>query len=115
LPEWNPTIRLFEHERRTRLGAGGTQVPTFGEADHDGDVSVIWRTGQRRASRAGTDTDTAAGSLAEIPSVPRDNDHVDDGIRSLDLSGCGVVPVLASDGERVVGWFDYRSALATFR
>jgi CIC family chloride channel protein len=63
----------------------------------------------------GTDAATAAGSLAEIPSVLRDNDHVDDGIRALDLSGCGVVPVLASDGERVVGWFDYRSALATFR
>jgi hypothetical protein len=47
--------------------------------------------------------------------ILREDEHVDDGIRALDLSSCGVVPVLASDGERVVGWFDYRSALATFR
>lgn len=57
----------------------------------------------------------AFGRRAEIPSVLREDEHVDEGIRALDLSGAGTVPVLAADGDRVVGWFDYRAALRSFR
>jgi CIC family chloride channel protein len=84
--------------------------------DHDGTYrGVLTVQAVSDALAEGTDAATTVESLAEVPSILREDEHVDDGIRALDLSSCGVVPVLASDGERVVGWFDYRSALATFR
>jgi CIC family chloride channel protein len=63
----------------------------------------------------GSDEGATVESLAEIPSVLREDEHVDEGIRALDLSGSGAVPVLAVDRDRVVGWFDYRAALSSFR
>jgi CIC family chloride channel protein len=63
----------------------------------------------------GTDDASTVESLAEMPSILREDEHVDEGIRALDLSGSGAVPVLAVDRDRVVGWFDYRAALSSFR
>ncbi|HEX2895811.1 MAG TPA: chloride channel protein [Marmoricola sp.] len=61
------------------------------------------------------ETTTTVRSLVEIPSTLREDEHVDDGIRALDLSGSGAIPVLSASDDRVVGWFDYRAALTSFR
>jgi len=51
--------------------------------------------------------------LVEQPTTLREDDDVDHGIRVLDQSGLGAIPVLAADQDEVVGWFDYRDALTT--
>ena len=52
-------------------------------------------------------------SLVEPPAPLRESQDVEDGIEALERSGCGAVPVLGTDGEEVVGWFDYRNAIST--
>jgi CIC family chloride channel protein len=54
---------------------------------------------------------TAAEHLVELPVRLRADQLVDEGLRALDRSGCGAVPVHAARGHEVVGWFDYRAAL----
>lgn len=54
---------------------------------------------------------TAVEHLVELPVTLRAHQDVDEGIRALDHSGCGAIPVHAAEGLEIVGWFDYRSAL----
>ncbi len=49
--------------------------------------------------------------LSELPEALREDDHLDRAIEALDHSGMGAIPVLAADGDEVVGWLDYRAAL----
>ncbi|MGA8247173.1 MAG: chloride channel protein [Nocardioides sp.] len=56
---------------------------------------------------------TPAELLIELPSLVRADTDVADAIRALDASECGAVPVLAATGSEVVGWFDYKNALAS--
>ena len=55
---------------------------------------------------------TPAQLLVELPSPVREDTDVADAIRALDASDCGAIPVFVANGLDVVGWFDYRDALA---
>ncbi len=51
--------------------------------------------------------------LVQLPPPVRVDTEVADAIHALDVCECGAIPVLAATGAEVVGWFDYRDALAT--
>lgn len=49
--------------------------------------------------------------LVELPSPIREDTDVADAVAALDTSDCGALPVFATEGVDVVGWFDYQAAL----
>ena len=75
-------------------------------------LGVVTARAVSEALSDGRHESTPAQLMVEYPTSLREDADIADGIRALDLSDCGAIPVLGTDGPEVVGWFDYRDALA---
>ncbi len=81
-------------------------------ADGDGTyVGVVTAHSVSDALAHGESDLSPAHLLVELPSRVTSADSVSSGVRALDTSGLGAIPVFAEQGQEVVGWFDYRAAL----
>jgi CIC family chloride channel protein len=83
-------------------------------ADRDGThLGVLTASAVAEALADGRHDAAPAQLLVDSPAPLREHQDIDDGIEALERSGCGAIPVLATDIDDVVGWFDYRNAIST--
>ena len=100
-----PLADVANELARVRYGV----LPVTGDGAY---LGIITARAVSEALSDGRHEATPAELLVELPSLVREDTDVADAIRALDASECGAVPVLAATGPEVVGWFDYRDALA---
>ncbi len=107
IPEEASLTEALEHF----ASSGGTVAPVAGT---DGRLEgVLSLGGVERALRS--DPDARAGDIARVPPQLRADAPLDAAVDALAALGEDGVPVLAADGDGIVGWVTQRDVLTAYR